>query len=80
MYMYVCMCIYNICTRKWDDKAGVEEGPIGVCERIIIYYTVVDDMSDFFDFFFALTRFSFPKTRYSICAYIILHSRIIVYP
>jgi len=72
--MYVCMymrmCIFNVCTWRWDVRVSVESKvePIGVCERIIIYYTVVDGMSDFFDFF-TLTRFSFPKTRYIMCVY-----------
>lgn len=51
---------------------------IGVSESIIIYYTIVDGTSNIFDFFFFIhTRLSFPKTRYIICTYIILTTRIV---
>lgn len=69
----VCVCVYNICTSRGDDSAGGqrEAGPIGVCDGIIIYYTIVDCMSDFFDFFSHSLVLVFPKLGI-LCAYIIL--------
>lgn len=60
------------------ELVWVREEQIGVSERIIIYYTIVDGTSNIFDFFFFIhTRLSFPKTRYIICRHIILTTRIV---
>lgn len=64
--MCVGVFIIYVHSEGCNGVGGDEREQIGVSERIIIYYAIVDGTSDLFDFFSTHTRFSFPKTRYII--------------